>query len=358
MAAKDNLNGPFQHYEPYWVDGLPTTAAGLSATVSAGIPLRAVVWVHPSAVAPSADNSSARLSASGNARPASGASTRQSSAAGGVPAAVVYTLPAELQQLQNAVRAAAWGFELSELLVLQLSVEDAASPFTRVPAGSSITDPAWAAASSAAAAAKAAAAAAAAAAAPPPDVKPASSAGKAGSNASTGAKTSSSGSARPGSSVAGASAAAAAAALPEEVHGCKELARVLLTVRDQAKRFDKWQKQDVHVYRMPAPSTCTAAAGSSDSQSMRYYSHLLDSAPPERQSVPLVLHAVLEQVRCTCRAHDRPVAQHGLAAASPVQCALSDNIGFKQARLDMRGRLTLNAALVHDFCTGASELLD
>lgn len=213
-------------------------------------------------------------------------------------------MPGELRQLQEAIHAAAWDSGLAGLLVLQLPIEDCMSPFTRVPAGSGITDPDWAAASSAAAAAKAAAAAGAAAAAaaagavPAPDAK--GTGGKPGS-AVAGGKVSSSGSAgcRPGSSVAGGSAAAAAAAaLPEEVPGCKELARALLTVRDQAQRFDRWQAE-VDVYRMPAPAP---AADSSAGPRMGYYRHLLDSVPPERQSVPLVLHAMLEQVSCASTA--------------------------------------------------------
>jgi hypothetical protein len=67
--------------------------------------------------------------------------------------------------------------------------------------------------------------------------------------------------------------------------GCKELARALLTVTDQAMHFDCWRQSGVHVYRMPPP----AALG------MGYYRHLLDSVPLERHSVPLVLHAMLEQ---------------------------------------------------------------
>lgn len=299
-AARASLHGPF-HYEPYWVEGLPSTAAGLSAAVSAGVPLRAAVWLHPSAHAPCVDSGSAQLPSAVGARPASGVSARQSSA-GGAPAAVAYSLPSELLQLQDAVRAAAWDTELSGLLVLQLPVEDVASPFTRVPAGSAITDPAWAAASSAAAAGRAAAAAAAAAAAiavPAPDAKSGErTGGKPGSAAAGSTKTSSSGSARPGSSAAGGSAsaaAAAAAALPEEVPGCKELARILLTATHQAKCFDQWREEGMHVYRMPAPAVSAVPGG--NGQCMGYYQHLLDSVPPERQNVPLLLHAMMEQVR-------------------------------------------------------------
>jgi hypothetical protein len=88
-----------------------------------------------------------------------------------------------------------------------------------------------------------------------------------------------------GGTAAASATAAAAASLPEEVMGCKELARALLTITDQAKRFDVWRRFGVHVYRMPPP----AAPG------MGYYRHLLDSVAPKRHSVPLVLHAMLEQ---------------------------------------------------------------
>jgi hypothetical protein len=52
----------------------------------------------------------------------------------------------------------------------------------------------------------------------------------------------------------------------------------------------------VHVYRMPAP-TVSAVPGGGSGQRMGYYQHLLDSVPPERQNVPLLLHAMMEQVR-------------------------------------------------------------
>lgn len=81
---------------------------------------------------------------------------------------------------------------------------------------------------------------------------------------------------------------------------------MLLTVRDHAKRFYQWHDRDVHVYRMHMPrAEAAAAAAESDSAAdssgggsarMGYYKHLLDSVPPERQSVPLVMHALLEQV--------------------------------------------------------------
>jgi len=308
-AAQNDMESPYVHYEPYWVEGLPSTAAGLSAAIAAGVPLRAVVWLHPTAPATAADSSTGRASsASSNLRPNSAASVRLST--GGAPAsAVVHILPQELQQLQDTIGGAAWDSELSSLLVLRVGVEVAESPFTNVPARSSIADPSWAAASSAAAAAKAAAAAAAVAAAAAtaaaaPDTKHSSSAGGKPGSAASGAKQSSSGGAggRPGSSVAGstgaAAAAAAASAAPEEVLGCKELARTLLTVRDQAARFDQWRTRDVRVYRMPGMSLAAATSAGSQTagSSMGYYTHLLDSVPPERQSVPLVLHAMLEQV--------------------------------------------------------------
>lgn len=320
-AAKEAVDSRFVHYEAYLVEGLASTAAGLSAAITAGIPLRAVLWLHPSPAAANAGTADASAAATtrsscggANTRPISGASTRHSTAGGAGIVSAAHDLTQELQQLQDAVCKAAWDSELSGLLVLQVPVEDAASPFTCVPPNSHVTNPAWAAASSAANAAKAAAAAAAAAtAAVVPETKQGSSAGAKPAAAAAGPKTSSSGGSqaggRPGSSVAGstaggAAAAAAAAALPEEVLGCKELARALLTIRDQAKRFDTWRNQEAHVYRMPGPRAPSAAAAVASSQGashssacMGYYRHLLDSLPPERQSVPLLMHAMLEQVR-------------------------------------------------------------
>jgi hypothetical protein len=95
------------------------------------------------------------------------------------------------------------------------------------------------------------------------------------------------------------------------VLGCKELARALLSVRDHAKVYDQWRAA-VRVYRMPAPgSTSSSSSSNCDDSSMNRYNQLLESVPQERQSVPVVLHAMLEQVRmqieqqrmCCCSCH-------------------------------------------------------
>lgn len=293
-AAEQGVNAPFVHYEPYWVEGLPCTAAGLSAAIAAGIPIRAVIWLQPSA---DLVDSAAFVSV----RPAS-ASSRLATA--GQPT-LQTSLPSELQQLQVAVSQSAWDEELSSLLVLRLPVEDASSPFTKVPLSSSIADPPWAAAAAAVktGAVAAAGAAGAAVAGAAPDVKPAAGSGGKPVSAASGTKTpGSTPGARPGSSVAGGNTAAAAA---EDVLGCKELARAVLTIRNHAKYFDQWRERDVRVYRMPLSSAiqeCLQTPGASqgsDSLRLVYYNHLLDSVPPERQSVPVVLHAMLEQASDT-----------------------------------------------------------
>jgi hypothetical protein len=74
--------------------------------------------------------------------------------------------------------------------------------------------------------------------------------------------------------------------------GCKELARALLSVGAHAKVYDQWRAA-VRVYRMPAPGS---SSSSSVGSSMNRYRQLLSNVPQERQSVPVVLHAMLEQV--------------------------------------------------------------
>jgi hypothetical protein len=212
-------------------------------------------------------------------------------------------LSKELIQLQDAVAAASWNSPLSNFIVLPIAVGDVASPFTKVPLNSCITDPAWAAESSAAAAAKpaalTAAAAAASAAVDSKAVPPSPGAGKAASNLKAAVNSST------GRAVASAGGSSASAAgdkgqvPPEEVLGCKELARGLLTVRNQAQLYDQWRAA-VRVYHMPQPATssgvCRTGADGGGT-GMSYYQHLLSRVPSECQSVPVVLHALLEQVR-------------------------------------------------------------
>lgn len=309
-AAQQATNSPFSHYEPYWVEGLPTTAAGLSAAVSAaGISLRAVLWLYPHTGQP--------VPPAAAAPPLTAGLTVQEGAAAQCKAA----LPEELAKLQAAVAVAPWTSPLAGLLVLPVPIGDPSCPFTTVPPASTVANPPWAAASSAAAALKLALAAAAA------EPKPASASGGKPGSAVAGAKQglSSSGAvagraAAPGSAggVGGAAAGAAAsgvtsAAAPAEVVGCKELARALLTVCDHAKLYDQWRAA-VRVYRMPPPEP---SAGKSCSSSTYYYQHLLSNVPPERQNVPIVLHALIEQVRSSALCQAMPCSQRIMQALQP-----------------------------------------
>lgn len=279
-AAQQAMGSPSNHYEAYWIEGLPTTAAGITAALTAGVPLRAVVWLFPSS----------------NMRSSSAASTAGSSC----------SLPEELAKLQTAISSAPWNSNLANLLIIPVPVDDPTSPFTTVPTDSNVVDPAWAAASSAAATLKAAMAATAAAAAAA-DAKQAPAAASKPASAVKGGASAAPTTTKPGgAATAGAPAGSAAGAgtapvAPEEVMGCKELARVLLTARDQARVYDQW-RASVRVYLMPTPRT--------DDCNMRCYERLLSTVPPERQNVPVVLHAMLEQVNAM---------QLGRATAEPTR---------------------------------------
>jgi hypothetical protein len=282
-AAAEAMNSLYCHYEPYWVEGLPTTAAGLTAAITAAcMPLRAVVWLHPHTTG---SNLAAGLG-----------STAQDGAVGGAQKQSEPALPEELTKLQTAIAAAPWDSALAGLLLLPLPVGDASSTFTAVPQTGTIANPPWAAASSAAAAMRAALTAATAA--EPQQMsasggKPASAKpGQSSSGGTVGTAGKAAGAAAGGAATGAAGSAAAAA--PEEVMGCKELARALLSVGNHAKVYDQWRAA-VRVYRMPAPGS-SSSSSSSVGSSMNGYRQLLSNVPQERQSVPVVLHAMLEQV--------------------------------------------------------------
>jgi hypothetical protein len=76
---------------------------------------------------------------------------------------------------------------------------------------------------------------------------------------------------------------------PQDVPGARELARALATLLHTAQVYDEWKSQAT-VYVLPA----VGEPGNSDSMSL--YRHLLGCVPAERQTVPLVLDAVLQQV--------------------------------------------------------------
>ena len=161
------------------------------------------------------------------------------------------------------------------LLAGDSSTETSIFSSAAVAPNSSVRTPEWVAA--------ALAAAAAAAAAPPPETAAPPAAGKAaagGKVAAGGAK---------GAAASKQAAAASVEILPQDVPGARELARALATLLHTAQVYDDW-KDKATVYALPA----VGEPGNSDSMSL--YRHLLSGVPPERQTVPLVLDAILQQV--------------------------------------------------------------
>jgi hypothetical protein len=94
----------------------------------------------------------------------------------------------------------------------------------------------------------------------------------------------------------------------------RELARAVLTLRNVAAAYDHWRASTT-VHRMPPPPAALAcalcssngtdddglAAAESASTALAaaapHYTHVLSGVPNELCSVPLLLHAVVEQVR-------------------------------------------------------------
>lgn len=285
-GAAEGLGAKHVQYEAYWVEGLSATAAGLLAAVEAGVPLRCVAWVHPA--------------------PAAGDQQQQQ------PVAV---RPPEFEAFRSAVAAASWGHVLGSVAAIDLEVGGIESLWAKPASGSQTANPAWAAAATAAreaaikaekeaVAATAAAAAAAAAAAPPAQAGKAAAASKPGSAGAPGKPGSAPHppSAKPpaagGKDAAAASAAAAIAAAeaaPTAVPGALELGRLVLTVRERlAPAYDAWAAR-VKVYTLPEPDR-PGEEGFDGWHGSSLYRRLLATVPPERQSVPVLMHAMLEQV--------------------------------------------------------------
>jgi hypothetical protein len=79
------------------------------------------------------------------------------------------------------------------------------------------------------------------------------------------------------------------------VPGALEVGRLLLTIRDRAApAYDVWAAH-VRVYALPPPEPSGVAGFDRWPRASRYR-QLLAPVPPERQGVPLLMHALLEQV--------------------------------------------------------------
>jgi len=264
--AEARAGAKFTHYQPYWVEGLAGTAPGLAALVSAGLAVRSVIWLHP-VPAPSATSLDEPAAA---APPAS--------AAGGVPALV--------EALVAARAEAAWGTPLGSLALLEVLVGPGSSSeaaetvagsllFHSPGAAAAIASPAWA---------------------------PADGSGLVAAQQSA------------------PDAASAPCAAPEQTVGVVELSRALLTVCSQAAGYDAWRAAATVVALTPPSASDCSGGGSSKAvtgdasdmpassdlvatagPSISCYERLLQGVPPERQGIPLLLAAMVQQVRGACR---------------------------------------------------------
>jgi hypothetical protein len=301
-AARAALGAPHRQYEAYLIEGLPANAAGLQAAAEAGVPLRACVLLRPAPAA--APGSAGGVQQPGAQAPVLDAVQQEALAA----------LVAEHASLAAAVAAAPWGHALQRVAAIELEAGGLDGLWATPPCGSCVADPPWAAAATAArqaavaaakeAAAAAAASAAAAAAAPPP--APAGKGSPEGKPLSAGPGSAPMGqqqrsstfkaSAKDAAAIAAAAAAAAAEVPPEAVPGALELGRLLLTLRDAlAPAYDSWAAS-ARVHALPAPELPPAGGWLEGWPGAGLYRALLAGVPAERQSVPLLVHAMLEQV--------------------------------------------------------------
>lgn len=259
-AAQQQLAAPWDCYQTYWLEGLPTSVEGLAAVVAAGVPVRSVLVVAPPA--PATD-------AAGAPAAGEGAAEGSSAAAAAAPA----------DPLALAAAAAEWGSPLAGVAVL---VVGQGTPSTCLSTGASpassssiLSSPAWIATLAAeAAAAKAAADAAAAT----------NAGGKGGAGKAPAAK--------------GGKGGPASDAALLELSGLQEVARALATVPSVAKLYDEW-KAAATVYQLAGLETPLGVGeqqGGAGGREAALYRHLLSTVEPERQSVPVLLHAMLEQV--------------------------------------------------------------
>lgn len=255
-AATAGLTSSYIHYEPYWVEGVPLTLGTVKAFAESGIPVRGAIQLQPPAnVVP-------------DAKPVTPPSGRPASSPPVQLPAQPDTLAA-FREMKQAAASQQWASAIGQLAVVELRVGDVGNVFVAPPAVGSVITPSWAVVRSV----------------PAAESSPAPAAGNGASKATAAAG-------KPGATAkpppsAKPQAAAAAAVAPEDVPGVRELGRVLATLKEHARVYDEWRKC-VRVYSMPPPDT--------GCNSMTYYDHMLSTVPYERQNVPVVLHALLEQV--------------------------------------------------------------
>lgn len=264
--------------------------------MAAGLPLRSVVWLR------AADDAAAAAAASSTVDPATA----------GQPAGqeVNPQPPALFVAMAAASGTSGWGTLLGGVAVLEVAVggtgqlsdgsgfgdscpSGAAGLFSCPPAGGDVVSSPWANRETGTIAPIAAV---------PPHAPPAGAAKPPAAAAKAGGK------------VATVAAAAAPEVPPEQVPGVVELARALLTVAACAAVYDAWkasatvmplvrllpQADERLMQRLGLSEPSGCRADSPSIASMSRYASVLECVPPERQTVPLLLAAMVEQVACSC----------------------------------------------------------
>lgn len=223
-AAMVTMEQKYVHYQPYWVEGLGTTAEAVLAAAEAGVPLRGAIWAH---VAPG--SKPAGEGEPPPAPPAEGAGEGLDT-----PPPPPIPAPELWAALKEAARTAGWDDVAGRLVALEIEL-----PHVPVP--------------------------------PPVDEDP---------KAKKSAK-------KPDPKKKGAAEEPTPPPTPpQDTPGWDRLAALLAGLCRRVRSYEEWRRT-VTVYDATAPEPAVP---------MSYYNALVGTVPEERVSVPVLLHAMLEQV--------------------------------------------------------------
>jgi hypothetical protein len=320
-AAAEELAGsraamatPYVAYPAYWVDGLGGSGEAVQAAADAGAPLRAAVWgragppVAAPAAAPAAGAGAGADRQGTPGTPTAGGGTLRADAAAAAAAAAAAEPappqppppPSPPPELWSALRAAAGvaGWDARIGLLAAVDLELPSSPPEEAPED---------------AGGKAGAKGKGAAAKPP--------AAKGGAKGKSGAKE---------------EEAPGEAPPPPDAPGWEALAALLGTLRARARTYDEWRRT-VRVYDAPpaAPLGGGPAGGAGAGDGLDHYRALLEGVEPDRVGVPVLVHAMLEQLtrsmvssgevqgRGAARAAGAEAPRPGTAGAAPSDLGFS-----------------------------------
>lgn len=263
-AAMVTMEQRFTHYQPYWVEGLGGDVGQVLGAAEAGVPLRGAVWVHVDPDAPAPGQPAP--GAEGGAGPVGPAAGGEGQEAP-IPAPPPVP-PALWSELRQAAGAADWDGVAGRLVTLELELPPCPAPPPPVEVDTKKKG---------------------AAAAKKPDPKK-----KGAVEEPTPPPTP-----------------------PPDAPGWEALGALLAGLCRRVRAYDEWRGR-VKVYDATQPEAVPSTA---------YYEALLDSVAPERLSVPVLLHAVLEQVTRNAQGEEAVAESEEALAQSWALAALEDALG-------------------------------